>query len=160
MLILNPEHIILWTAESVTVWNRCPSVLPDTYESMQQSWALLLCHYAPPSPYYGSFPPFSLILSLCGVILLFLALCVFSFPCLGHWLNGQKKRKEKVIKWELACEGDCAYKRHMFKKRLGRGSRGGNTDEACSSVGPRWGMEGPCLRATRSDVSLSDKLSR
>lgn len=57
------------------------------------------------------------------------------FPAWGIlWLNGQKKRKEKVIKWELACEGDCAYKRHMFKNDLAEASVGENTDEACSSV--------------------------
>lgn len=57
---------------------------------------LLLCEYAASTPYYGSFPPFSIYLSLCGVIVLFLALCVFSFPCLGHSVvKWRKKRKEK-----------------------------------------------------------------
>lgn len=56
---------------------------------------LLLCEYAASAPCYGPFPPFSIYLSLCGVIVLFLALGVFSFPCLGHSVvKWRKKRKE------------------------------------------------------------------
>lgn len=35
---------------------------------------------------------------------------------------------------ELAFEGDCAYKRHMFKNDLAGACVGENTDELCSSV--------------------------
>lgn len=37
VLILDPKHIVLRTADSVTDWYQCPSALADTYKLIQQS---------------------------------------------------------------------------------------------------------------------------
>lgn len=67
----------------------------------------------------------------------------------------EKEKDQKVIKWELARERDCAYKRHMLKNDLAGAHVGENTDEVCLSVWLWWCTEGPCLWGTRSDASLS-----